>query len=474
VPIWPSCSSGPVAVINGPCPEPGLQVSQSLFTFELPPGGAASQILTIADTGTIGGSVTSLLWEIPDPDCAWLSVNPTSGAIGEAGGTADLEIFADAADLDPGTYLCDLTIISNACHLPYATVDIELTVAEGDTAATLLSIVDVPNDQGRNVRLSWEGSPFDAPDIPPEITGYGVYRRQDASLAKQTTTDRPAAGPRRDPVVYLAADADPGKLDGWDFLVMVPAHGDSIYHYVAPTLCDSTDQGICWSVFFLRTMTADPFTYWDCLPDSGYSVDNLFPGAPANFSVAYYAAGNDLSWDENPDPDIYYYNIYRASWQDECAFPGGEPTASVPATSWTDDLTGLPGSAWEYCYFVTAVDFNGNEGEPSSWLDAQLLGVDNPVMPDVYALHPCYPNPFNPATTIRFDLPQRARVDLQIYDVSGRWIQQLVASEDLPAGRHEVVWRGQDDTGRPAAAGVYFYRLQAGPFTETKRMTLVK
>ena len=94
--------------------------------------------------------------------------------------------------------------------------------------------------------------------------------------------------------------------------------------------------------------------------------------------------------------------------------------------------------------------------------------------PTGYALHPCYPNPFNPATTISYDLPEPATVNLAIYDVAGKLVQTLVAAEAVGAGRHEVVWNGRDDTGRVAAAGVYFYRLDAGGYSETRRMTLVK
>ncbi len=412
--------------------------------------------------------------------------------VGDLGFTLSSNGDTTLTDMVPDTYTLTWGAVGGwiapSPNPEAATLEVGGTITFSGTYVSplpnLLSIVDVPNDQGRNLRLSWERSPFDEQDNPPEITGYGVYRRQDAYLPKHTAGG--FAGPQGAaastdllPAVVTealkgrAVNTDARKLDGWDFLVMVPAHGDSIYHYVAPTLCDSTDSGICWSVFFLRTLTADPFTFWDSPPDSGYSIDNLVPGVPANFLVTYDADGNSLAWDENPDPDIQHYNVYRADRAD-CQFPGGEPVVSVPSTSWTDDLNGLPGSAWDYCYFVTAVDINGNESEPTEWEATQTTGVEELPIPTAFALHPCYPNPFNPATTIRFDLPQSARVELEIYDVGGRLVHRLVASEVFPAGRHEVLWRGQDTDDRPAAAGVYFYRLLAGPYSDTRRMTLVK
>ena len=103
-------------------------------------------------------------------------------------------------------------------------------------------------------------------------------------------------------------------------------------------------------------------------------------------------------------------------------------------------------------------------------------GTDVPSssVPSCFALHPCAPNPFNPRTLIRFDLPVAADAHLEIYDLAGRLVRTLVAGEHLPAGGHERAWSGRDRTGRPVAAGVYFYRLGAGTYTETRRMTLVK
>jgi hypothetical protein len=70
------------------------------------------------------------------------------------------------------------------------------------------------------------------------------------------------------------------------------------------------------------------------------------------------------------------------------------------------------------------------------------------------------PNPFNPFTTIHYALPEASDVTL---DVSS-----------MPAGNHEVPWNGVDDRGNRVASGVYFYRLQAGAFVQTRRMVLIR
>ncbi len=83
------------------------------------------------------------------------------------------------------------------------------------------------------------------------------------------------------------------------------------------------------------------------------------------------------------------------------------------------------------------------------------------------------PNPFNPSTVIAFRLPDAGAATLKVFDLDGRLVATLLRG-DLPAGTHQVTWRGRDDHGRPVASGTYFYRLDAGDWSQTKRMILVK
>jgi len=94
-------------------------------------------------------------------------------------------------------------------------------------------------------------------------------------------------------------------------------------------------------------------------------------------------------------------------------------------------------------------------------------------IPTQFELKQNYPNPFNPMTTIRFDLPDDRPVRIEVYGIDGRRVTTLM-DRALPAGRHEAVWTGRDETGRPVASGTYLYRIAAGPDIQTRRMTLVK
>ncbi|MGD9548255.1 MAG: FG-GAP-like repeat-containing protein [Candidatus Krumholzibacteriia bacterium] len=88
-------------------------------------------------------------------------------------------------------------------------------------------------------------------------------------------------------------------------------------------------------------------------------------------------------------------------------------------------------------------------------------------------LHPGSPNPFNPSTTIRFELRKSGPVSLEIYDVAGRSLKTLV-SGDLTAGPHSMIWRGDDRDGRTLPSGVYFARLQADGTTRTTKLMMMK
>ncbi len=94
-------------------------------------------------------------------------------------------------------------------------------------------------------------------------------------------------------------------------------------------------------------------------------------------------------------------------------------------------------------------------------------------LPQNYALYPNYPNPFNPSTTIEFDVPEQSMVKLVVYDVAGRRIRTL-ANGSYAAGHHQVVWDGRDERGVPVASGVYIYRLTAGSHHFTRKMMLMK
>jgi len=95
------------------------------------------------------------------------------------------------------------------------------------------------------------------------------------------------------------------------------------------------------------------------------------------------------------------------------------------------------------------------------------------ILPKEFALYQNHPNPFNPTTTIRYALPKSERMSLRIFSLLGQGIRTLV-DEQKAAGDYEAVWDGRDNNGRFVSSGVYVYRLEAGNFSDTKKLVLLQ
>ncbi|MBU8869693.1 MAG: hypothetical protein KOO60_02350 [Gemmatimonadales bacterium] len=110
-------------------------------------------------------------------------------------------------------------------------------------------------------------------------------------------------------------------------------------------------------------------------------------------------------------------------------------------------------------YPIGCGDWSAAENHPATHERARLL--------------PSYPNPFNPQTTVSFNLPSTALVGLRVFSLDGRLVATLI-NETMSAGPHEIKWNGRDDQGRAVASGVFFCRLKAGPDADSIRIVLLK
>jgi len=91
----------------------------------------------------------------------------------------------------------------------------------------------------------------------------------------------------------------------------------------------------------------------------------------------------------------------------------------------------------------------------------------------VTALNANFPNPFNPETTISYSVKEALPVSIEIYNVKGQLVKTLI-NETKAAGTHTVVWNGSDNNNRPVSSGVYYYKMNAGKYSSTKKMILMK
>jgi hypothetical protein len=161
---------------------------------------------------------------------------------------------------------------------------------------------------------------------------------------------------------------------------------------------------------------------------------------------------------------------------------------------WVDCVAGMetiPGNTSEdplFCgdanptapYTLTDGSPCGPDHYPCSLMGAWPIGcgatsVDPSLPPhSLVTLRQALPNPFNPQTTIRFDLREQAAITLGIYDISGHLLKTLVNGEVYVAGDHEVVWRGEDDAGRSLPSGSYVVRLRSAAGQQTRKVMLVR
>jgi hypothetical protein len=352
----------------------------------------------------------------------------------------------------------DYTIASNSpCTSANSPCDELIGLYDiGCTWGDITMITDVANDQGRRVRVRWNRAKQDTAAAMNPVHMYSLWRRVKPGLVAQRISGYPPPPGLIPP---------PGN---WDFLLTIPASGAADYSTVAETLCDSTiSQGQCYSTFFVRGHAAMPTDVFDSAPDSGYSVDNLSPLPPINLNGSYNTgSGNQLDWDPSTDVDFQFFKIYRGNNPDFTPDPGNFVEAIV-ADEWTD-----PGyDGWNVYYKITTVDFSGNESMPSS--PDPVTAVELPGVPIKFHLYQNLPNPFNPTTTIKFDTAGEGRLDLRVYDVSGRLVRTLV-DESRPPGRYSVIWDGRDNKGQPVASGVYFCRMTGTGITMTRKMVLLQ
>ena len=101
------------------------------------------------------------------------------------------------------------------------------------------------------------------------------------------------------------------------------------------------------------------------------------------------------------------------------------------------------------------------------------MGVSSSNKPKQFVLYPNYPNPFNPVTTIQYDLSKESFVDITIYDMFGNVVHNFVNANEFP-GYKSIQWNAINNQGEPVPAGIYLYKIHAGDFIDTKKMILLK
>jgi hypothetical protein len=237
-----------------------------------------------------------------------------------------------------------------------------LRLVSAEERAGITNVRDVPNDQGGWARVHFVHSGLDIPGASVPIVGYFVWERIDAATATSTSKAEGAIASElggqwrtgsRIKVVpddILAESFPPGI---WEVVGSVPAIQQPEYLLRVPTAGDSSESGIQWSVFLVTAHTATPTVWFAGAPDSGYSVDNLSPPAPAPFAASYSPSGTTLHWSASAAHDFSEFRLYRGET------PSFTPSVASLMTA-TRDTTFSDPTQIAFTYKLVAVDMHGN------------------------------------------------------------------------------------------------------------------
>lgn len=217
-------------------------------------------------------------------------------------------------------------------------------------------------------------------------------------------------------------------------------------------------------------------------------ADNADPARPLGGALSFWADSGDTVTGAILVDAALWTGDHQSLIRADCSnlFTGGGPVPVDPSygSNISEDPLFCANLAGDDGYNLDEASSCTPEASPAcGGMGAMPVGcalspADDPspgseILPLVTRLNDAYPNPFNPRTTIQYDLRLPGHVSLTVFDVAGRLVRRLV-DEPVPAGSHEAVWTGRNQEDQPVAAGVYFVRLKTTDVRDTRRVTLVK
>lgn len=438
--------------------------------------GNTTQSPTAIIADGVGGCIIAMIDNAGIRNDVYATHLMPSGAIAE-GWTAETPICTALADQinavlvsdgASGAILAWLDQRNNLSYDLYAQ-NVDKWGKLGVASPNIVSVKDIPNDQGGRVRVSWNASYLDA--YPNYLIGsYWLWRQVPTSIAEAALRSGHArllaAGEAPDGTRgrVLRVTTDALQTNYWEFVTSQIANAFPNYSLDTATPGDSTGTTNPQTLFMIEARGSGHQS-WDSVPLGGYSVDNLPPAAPAPFTGAYASGTTYLHWGENSEPDLAGYRLYRGNSAGFVPGPGNLVSAQ-PDTGYNDS-----GAAGSY-YKLSAVDVHGNESLFAILGPSGTTGVSGAVPGATFFERPV-PNPAASVTTLRYGLPRETRVDLAIYDATGRRVRALLSVVE-PAGEYAAKWDLRDDAGHPVGAGLYFVRLSAEGRTLSRRMVTLR
>ena len=334
---------------------------------------------------------------------------------------------------------------------------------EGTEAQSGSNGIDGADETSENLNTTWEvadatpGScPPDQPWLPdvadhPDDQGYVL----DISWPGHRNDSAQASNP--------VTEYDLQTYDGtWESVLLVAAAQQDTY-----TVSVDTDVVFVlgfpatYAAYRIVAATADTLITYTSDPDSAYSVDDIAPPA-GTVSLYDNPTARVLLWEAPDLADFGLTCVYRGTYS---GFAPDSPVVCTGDEYYVEDHLAA------YWYVIRFVDSHGNVGPPSN----EVTGDYPTGVPEILEtrLRSVHPNPFNPSTTIAYDIAREGRARLDVYDLLGRRVATLV-DRIQPVGRYTVVWGGRDDRGRALPSGAYVCRFESGGATASVRLMLVR
>lgn len=297
-----------------------------------------------------------------------------------------------------------------------------------DVTPDIISVTDVPNDQGLQVKVNWKPSYFDPQNGINQTDFYALWREVDFFTTAENLTGKFDSFENINYSRIIPDDGSIYEINGsnWTFVAQIPAISNRPfinYSFIAPTLQDNVPTTFIVSAVPLQGYSLP--VLWG-LTGTGISIDNLLPEF-TSYSIQTHINAIQLNWqvDMQIHHDLEGFRVYRHTTQ------GFTPDDQTKIADLNKNSLGYldenVSAGTGYFYIVESYDNSSNSVfTPELSVSITNIILEPGIIPNEFKLSQNYPNPFNPVTKINFDIAVKTMVEMNIYNGAGQLVKVLV------------------------------------------------